>query len=82
MIKVKDYDCECIFYLGLQIEKMLSLGEKWLLIDEYYNAIKEIYEDYKKYDNKNKSLLDSINDYIYDNRTFIGEKIEKSFDME
>lgn len=79
---MRDYDCECIFYLGLQIEKMLSLGEKWLLIDEYYNAIKGIYEDYKKYDNKNKSLLDSINDYIYDNRTFIGEKIEKSFDME
>lgn len=79
---MRDYDCECIFYLGLQIEKMLSLGEKWLLIDEYYNAIKEIYEDYKKYDNKNKSLLDSINDYIYDNRAFIGEKIEKSFDME
>lgn len=77
---MNNYDCECIFYLGIQISKTFSLEKKWLLIDEYYNEIKEIYEDYKKYDNKNKSLLDSINDYIDDNTTYIIGIIKNAID--
>lgn len=77
---MRDYDCECIFYLGIQISKAFDLEKKWLLIDEYYNGIKTIYEDYKKYDNKNKSLLDSINDYIDDNTTYIIGIIKNAID--
>lgn len=78
-----DYDCECIFYLGIQIEKTFSsiLKEQWLLIDEYYNAVKDIYEDYKNYDNKNKSLLDSINDYIDNNKRKILDRVKGAFDL-
>ena len=68
---MSDYDYECIFYLGIQISKTFELEKKWLLIDEYYNGIKIIYEDYKKCDNKNKSLLDSINDYIKEHTIYI-----------
>lgn len=75
-----DYDCECIFYLGIQISKTFNLEKKFLLIDEYYSSIKLIYEDYKKYDNKNKSLLDSINDYIDDHTIYIINIIKNSID--
>lgn len=75
-----DYDCECIFYLGIQISKTFNLEKKFLLIDEYYSSIKLIYEDYKKYDNKNKSLLDSINDYIDDHTIYIINIIKSSID--
>lgn len=68
---MSEYDCECIFYLGIQISKTFELEKKWLLIDEYYNGIKIIYEDYKKYDNENKSLLDSVDDYIREHTTYI-----------
>lgn len=77
---MRDYDCECIFYLGIQISKAFDLGKKWLLIDEYYNGIKTIYEDYKKYDNNGKSLLDSINDYIDERITYIIGIIKNAID--
>lgn len=75
-----NYDCECIFYLGIQISKTFNLEKKFLLIDEYYSGIKLIYEDYKKYDNKNKSLLDSINDYIDEHITYIIGIIKNAID--
>lgn len=77
---MRDYDCECIFYLGIQISKTFNLEKKWLLIDEYYNGIKTIYEDYKKYDNNGKSLLDSINDYIDEHITYIIGIIKNAID--
>ena len=60
-----EYDLECIFILGIEIEKMLLLNIKY--IDTYFEDVKEIYKDYKKYDNENKSLLESIHDYINNN---------------
>lgn len=76
-----DYKSECIFYLGIQIMKALLLEERHMYIDVYYNTIKEIYEDYKKYDNKNKSLLDSINDYINENEQKILKQVSKAFEF-
>lgn len=76
-----DYKSECIFYLGIQISKAFNLEKKWLLIDEYYNSIKLIYEDYKKYDNNKKSLLDSINDYIDNNKQKILKQVSKAFEF-
>lgn len=74
----KDYDTMCIFYLGIQIMKAFEV--KFLCIDFYYDKIKEIYEDYKKYDNGNKSLLDSVNDYIDNNKQEIYEKVKHCFE--
>lgn len=78
-----DYKSECIFYLGMEIMKalLLLLEEQPMYIDVYYNTIKEIYEDYKKYDNKNKSLLDSINDYINNNEQKILKQVSKAFEL-
>lgn len=73
---MKDYNCECIFYLGIEIIKYLKLENRYLYIDEYYNVIKEIYNDYQKYDNKNKSLLDSIDEYINKRISEIRNKVK------
>lgn len=75
-----DYDLTCIFYLGIEIRKCLLLEEQFLYIDLYLDKIKEIYEDYKKYDNKNKSLLYSIHDYINNNESKLIDKIKDCFE--
>ena len=43
--------------------------------------IKEIYEDYKKYDNNKKSLLDSVHDYINKNEQKILKQVSKAFEF-
>ena len=80
-VKELDYKSECIFYLGIEIMKALLLEEQPMYIDVYYNTIKEIYEDYKKYDNKNKSLLDSVHDYINKNEQKILKQVSKAFEL-
>lgn len=74
-----DYDLMCILYLGMEINEIL-LKNKHLYIDLYYDKIKVIYNDYKKYDNNNKSLLDSILDYINDNKTQILDTIKNCYE--
>lgn len=74
-----DYKNECIFYLGLEIMKILSLDGLSMDIDVYYDIIKEIYEDYKKHDNNKKSFLASIHDYINENKQEIWNKVSKAF---
>ena len=76
-----EYKSECIFYLGMEIMKALLLEEQHMYIDVYYDIINEIYEDYKKYDNKNKSLLDSIHDYINENEQKILNQVSKAFEF-
>ena len=76
-----DYKSTCILYLGMEIMKALLLEEQHMYIDVYYNTIKEIYEDYKKYDNKNKSLLDSVHDYINKNEQKILKQVSKAFEF-
>ena len=74
------YRSKCMFYLGIEIIKILELEDKFLYIDNYYDMIFELYDDYEKYDNTNKSLLDSINDYIYNNIDKIKERLIKVID--
>lgn len=74
------YDTECIFYLALQILKYMELEKEHIYIDTYYDIINDIYEDYKKYDDPNVSLLDSINKYIEYHKDFILEKVNDAFD--
>ena len=75
------YDNECMIYLSLEILKALMLQDNHLYIDLYYKNIKEIYEDYKNYDNNNKSLLDSIHDYIDNNEQKILNIIKESVEL-
>lgn len=75
-----DYDLQCIFYLGIEIRKMLYLEGGFMYIDLYLDKIKEIYEDYKNYDNNGKSLLDSIHDYVYENEEKINEELRDCFE--
>lgn len=83
---MKDNREEIVFYLGIEIIQMLILGKKpiwWLKenlhIDLYYKEIRKLYKDYKQYDNKNKSLLQSIHDYIDENEQKILDKIMTAF---
>lgn len=80
-VKELDYKSECIFYLGMEIMKALLLEEQHMYIDVYYDTIKEIYEDYKKYDNNKKSLLDSVHDYINNNEQKILKQVSKAFEL-
>lgn len=74
------YDNECIVYLALEILKQLLLEEKWLFIDLYYEEITKIYEDYKKEDDTDMPLLDSINKYISNHEQEILNRIKNAFD--
>ena len=70
---------EIVFYLGIEIMKMLKLEQNYLYIDLYYKEVRKLYEDYKQYDKKNKSLLQSIHDYIDENEQKILDKIMTAF---
>ena len=74
------YDTECMIYLSLEILKLLLLEGNHMYIDVYYEEIKKIYEDYKKYDNPNKSLLDSIHDYINNHEQELLNRLETAFE--
>lgn len=76
-----EYKSVCIFYLGIEIMKALLLEGQHMYIDVYYETIKKIYEDYKKYDNNKKSLLDSIHDYINKNEQNILKQVSKAFEF-
>lgn len=80
-MKELDYKNECMFYLGIEVMKMLLFEGQHMYIDIYYDTIKEIYEDYKKYDNNKKSLLDSIHDYINENEQKILKQVSKAFEV-
>lgn len=75
-MKYSEYDTECIVYLAVEIPKMLLLEQNFMYIDMYYQAIKEIYEDYKKHDNKNMSLLTSVHKYINDNEQELLDRLK------
>ena len=64
---------ETIFYMGLQVSKQFELEKEFLTIDNYYDSILELAEEYTKrgYGNMNKGLLDSIDTFIDDNLVMI-----------
>lgn len=74
------YDNECIVYLSLEILKYLELEKEHIYIDTYYETILDIYDDYRKHDDDSVSLLDSINNYIENNKDVILEKLNDAFD--
>ena len=66
-------DEETVFYMGIQIMKILELEKEYLLIDEYYDEIRtnlmRLYLE--RFNNKDKSLLDDINDFINEYKLYI-----------
>lgn len=67
-----NYIYEVKFYLAFMIEKKYLEG-KSLLLDNYLNAIRHIYNDYISYDNKKVSLMASIEDYLEKQDVFVKE---------
>ena len=71
-----EYDNTCMIYLSVSILRKFELEKKWLYMDAYCNAIKDIYKDFRKSDNIDLSLLDSIEEYIDANEFDLREKIK------
>lgn len=57
---------EILFYMSI-ILKDTFLKNKFILMDIFYARAYEIANDYLPHDNKKKSLIESINDYIKEN---------------
>ena len=66
----KNFDSEYLFYLSIILYNKY-LKNKNILLDIYYIKIFSIYKDYLNYDNSNKSLIESINDYINTRNDYI-----------
>lgn len=69
-----NYIYEVKFYLAFMIEKKYLEG-KSLLLDNYLNAIRHIYNDYISYDNKKVSLMTSIEEYLEKQDVFVKETL-------
>lgn len=69
-----NYIYEIKFYLAFMIEKKYLEG-KSLLLDNYLNAIRHIYNDYISYDNKKVSLMTSIEEYLEKQDVFVKETL-------
>lgn len=78
-MKYDGYDLKCIIYLSCIILKELEKTNDFIYIDAYYDEILKIYEDYKKVDNYNKSLLDSIDDFLNNNMEAIKSRLDNVF---
>ena len=65
-----------IFYLGILIYNRF-LTSRIIFVDIYYEKICEIYFDYLNYDDKNRSLLDSIDKYVNDREDYIKDMIKE-----
>lgn len=73
------YIYEVQFYLSIILYDRY-LKDDNILLDKYKTAIRYIYNDYVNYDNNNKALLESINDYIELRKDFILENLNNCID--
>lgn len=64
---------ETMFYLTIAVEDMILKHDKYFYVDNFYNAIKEINNDYLKSEEykKDEGLLDSVYDYVKNNKRLI-----------
>lgn len=76
----KEYEKYTLFCLAFQIIKIFNLENKWLYIDNYYDIVNSLIDDYIINDNVDKSFLDSINDYINQNENKIKEMLVGVFE--
>lgn len=78
-MKYDGYDLKCIIYLSCIILRELEKERDFIYIDAYYDEILKTYEEYKKVDNYNKSLLDSIDDFLKNNIESIKDRLNNVF---
>lgn len=69
-----------LIHLAIQIYKEFDIHNKHLLIDNYCENINNVYKEFLKHDNKNLSLLDSVNEYIENYKDEIWNMIKNSFE--
>lgn len=74
------YIYEVQFYLSMILYKKY-LNNDNILLDVYMQNIRYIYNDYIKYDNNKKSLIESINDYIEIRKDFILELLNECVEV-
>lgn len=75
------YIYEVQFYLCIMLYDKYLKNDS-ILLDLYKNAIRYIYNDYIQYDNTNKPLIESINDYIELRKDFILENLNECLEKE
>lgn len=75
-----EYIMELRFYLSIILYDRY-LREDNILLDLYYESISEIIKDYINYDNNNKALIESINDYIEERKDFVIETINECIEV-
>ena len=73
------YIYEVQFYLSIILYDKYLRDDK-ILLDKYKDAIRYIYNDYVNYDNNNKALIESINDYIELRKDFVLENLNECID--
>lgn len=63
---------ETMFYMTIALEEQI-LKHSCCYVDNFYNAVQDITKDYLKSDEfkKDEGLLDSVYDYIKNNRRLI-----------
>lgn len=71
-----NYIYEVKFYLSIMLYDRY-LKDDCILLDKYNDIIRYIYNDYIKYDNNKKALIESINDYIELRKDFILELLNE-----
>lgn len=74
------YIYEVQFYLSIILYDRY-LRNDTILLDLYYESINEIIKDYINYDNNNKALIESINNYIEERKDFILENINECIEV-
>lgn len=72
-----EYYQECLFYLTIEIYNRY-LKEDHIMIDLLYDKMCEITYKYLDQDDENKSLLDSVQEFIENEKDFILENINES----
>lgn len=74
------YIYEVQFYLSIMLYDRY-LKDKHILLDKYENAIGYIYDDYINYDDDEKALMESIEDYIELRKDFILENLNECIEV-
>ena len=72
----REYREEVIVYMTMMFYDEF-LKNKFIVLDEYYNIIRDITDEYlAHYDNKNKALASSIEDYFREQRPILLDLVD------
>lgn len=77
---ITEYDCQGIFYLGMEIIKLLGIEDKPLLMDDYFYVVRKIYKEYQKHDDPSIDWLTCIHNYITQNEDKIRNMVHTAIE--